>query len=346
MASDLKSFNDHELHPYPRPFLSRMLLRGSPLAVLAAFSWIAWLAHDTGLQRRPVGEPPLVEAPALAIKLASDEHLNEGTVAERREVLAMLSDVPPAEPWERLLPPPEKPLVLTKQAIQSPKDATETSNTVANALRSASGTNTQEPPPATSIATAAAVTLPVTSVIPPDEEPGVAPHTTPQPPPTREEDMAALDALLAEVIQQTELPQLALWSTVPDDAESSVGPPAADSPFGPLDGEAAAIIAGRRPPADSVPARPVRANVAALDGSHRIQLAAVGDEADAWRAWDLFQVDHGPLLGYLEPFIERADTLNGVFYRVQIGTFASLHDAEALCNQLKERQTTCFVVRP
>ena len=60
----------------PARLLSRLLFRGSPLAVLAAFSWIVWLAYDHGLQRRPVGEPPLVKTPALAIKLTPDESLN------------------------------------------------------------------------------------------------------------------------------------------------------------------------------------------------------------------------------------------------------------------------------
>ena len=85
--------------------------------------------------------------------------------------------------------------------------------------------------------------------------------------------------------------------------------------------------------------------VAALDGAYRIQLAAVRDEADARRAWDLFLVDLGPVLKNVQPFIERADTANGVFYRVQIGPFASLQEAESLCDQLKQRNASCFVIR-
>ncbi len=85
-------------------------------------------------------------------------------------------------------------------------------------------------------------------------------------------------------------------------------------------------------------------SVAALDGAYRIQLAAVRDEADARRAWDLFLVDLGPVLQRVQPFIERAETANGVFYRVQVGPFANLQDAESLCDELKRRNASCFVI--
>ncbi len=85
--------------------------------------------------------------------------------------------------------------------------------------------------------------------------------------------------------------------------------------------------------------------VAALEGGYRIQLAAVRDESDARRAWDLYLVDLGPVLRGVQPFIERAETANGVFYRVQIGPFANLQEAESLCDELKRRNASCFVIR-
>jgi cell division septation protein DedD len=120
-------------------------------------------------------------------------------------------------------------------------------------------------------------------------------------------------------------------------------------PLGRPRGEVTAIAPDQRPGASPPPAttasRPGTSQVATRDSPYRIQLAAVRDEADARRAWDLFQVDLGSVLSGLEPFIERADTANGVFYRVQIGPFASLQDAEALCDQLKQRNASCFVIR-
>jgi SPOR domain len=81
------------------------------------------------------------------------------------------------------------------------------------------------------------------------------------------------------------------------------------------------------------------------EGEFRIQLAAVRGEADAQRAWDLFMGDLGPVLSDIKPIFERADTANGVFYRVQIGPFASQGAAESLCEELKQRNASCFVIR-
>jgi SPOR domain len=81
------------------------------------------------------------------------------------------------------------------------------------------------------------------------------------------------------------------------------------------------------------------------DGDFRIQLAAVRGQADARRAWELFARDLGPTLRGVEPIFERADTVNGVFYRVQIGPFARQEAAESLCEQLKQHNASCFVIR-
>ena len=90
---------------------------------------------------------------------------------------------------------------------------------------------------------------------------------------------------------------------------------------------------------------PSQTQVASSGPTYRIQLAAVRDEADARRAWDLFQLDLGDVLAGLDPVIERAETANGTFYRVQVGEFASLSNAEALCDRLKQRNASCFVIR-
>jgi hypothetical protein len=83
----------------------------------------------------------------------------------------------------------------------------------------------------------------------------------------------------------------------------------------------------------------------AADGEFRIQLAAVRGEADARRAWDLFAADLGSVLRGVQPIFERADTTNGVFYRVQVGPFASQDAAESLCERLKQQNASCFVIR-
>jgi cell division septation protein DedD len=82
----------------------------------------------------------------------------------------------------------------------------------------------------------------------------------------------------------------------------------------------------------------------AAEGRFRVQLAAVRDEADAQRAWDIFQQQVGPFIGGLEPFFERAETSNGIFYRLQVGPFGDDDEAGRLCGELKKQDVSCFVV--
>lgn len=98
--------------------------------------------------------------------------------------------------------------------------------------------------------------------------------------------------------------------------------------------------------------QPAETEVAALSpafegdpgGRFRVQLAAVRAEEDAQRAWELFQQQLGPFIAGLKPFFERAETSNGVFYRVQIGPFGETADADRLCVELKKQSASCFVV--
>jgi hypothetical protein len=358
-----------------RPRRSRLLLLGLPMfAVFTAFGAIIWLAYERGPDGPPVGEPPLVKAPATAIKLAPDD--SEVELAEGGEVLDMLSDSAPADQLERLLPPPEAPLAPAEQAAQPPPEqaAEATAQQAAEPPVGQAATS----PPASAEAEAAVAALPEpapdSAVVPapeiiatPLEKPRISPPEVPLsaasvPEPTPEEAEAALDALLAEVTEQAAPPVApppapapaqagAPNGPVPPAVRPAVAPPvsqAATPPAGPS-GEVTAIAPDRRPAASGASAapspRPQRSQVAAVEGPYRIQLAAVRDEADARRAWDLFQVDLGPVLAGREPFIERAETANGVFYRVQFGAFASLQEAEALCDQLKQRNASCFVIR-
>lgn len=79
-------------------------------------------------------------------------------------------------------------------------------------------------------------------------------------------------------------------------------------------------------------------------GRYRVQLAAVREEADAERAWAIFQEQLGPFISGLRPFFERAETDNGVFYRVQVGPFGETAEADRLCVELKKQNASCFVV--
>ena len=389
-----------ETPPMARPRRPRLLLVGLPVfAVFAAFGAIVWLAYEHGADIPPVGEPPLIKAPATALKLPPDE-AGAPAVADQGEVRDLLTDTPPSDQMEQLLPSPEQPL--------APTVATETPPSDTNAGGAAAPT-----PPAPGTAAAVAPAPPALAIPPlpqvasppdqvaatPAEPPRQAPlaverqsavqtgakppATTPQPSPKEAE--AALDALLAEVTKPTAAPPPAAATNgaqavpsaplqprppvapAPTTTTAAANPaatarptqpapqpaaPATANPFTRPGGEVTAIAPDRpsaSPPAGATAAPTIapapNGSVAALDGAYRIQLAAVRDEADARRAWDLFLVDLGPVLSGVQPFIERAETANGVFYRVQIGPFANLQDAESLCDELKRRNASCFVIR-
>jgi cell division septation protein DedD len=113
------------------------------------------------------------------------------------------------------------------------------------------------------------------------------------------------------------------------------------------------VLARAPSPTDSPPAQAAPPIVAAPgdDGrsatqpTYRIQLASVREEADARRAWDLYRLELGDVLADFAPVIERAEIANGTFYRVQAGAFGDRLEAEAICEELKARNTACLVVR-
>lgn len=157
---------------------------------------------------------------------------------------------------------------------------------------------------------------------------------------------AALEALVSEI--RTKAPAGA-EGTSSDNAAALPSPsrPASVEPVTPravavLDDQAAATVAAQ-------PAEPSLSGVstaieATAGGRYRVQLAAVREEADAQRAWAIFQEQLGPLVSGLEPFFERAETSNGIFYRVQVGPFGETAEADRVCFELKKQDTSCFVV--
>jgi hypothetical protein len=401
-----------------RPRHSRLLLIGLPIfAAFAAFGAIVWLAYEHGTPGSAIGEPPLVKAPAMAIKLAPDDP-NASTAADQGDVRELLSDRP-ADQLEQLLPPPEEPLVppptgaspapvnaATAPTTNLAQGSTAPTDVTAPASPSGSESATtpsteaptaEAPSSETSTAEASSAQVPAPVAEPP---PALAPDEKAPPeqasPAASQEAEKTLNALFAEITgSNSSAPppaktsadhttpaetRVAVAPPVPPPASKAVEPPpvapaptaaqqstlpAAPSRSQP---EATAIASGEPmrltpdqspPTADQSPPptagqrsanlatspAPASVSVAAPKGDYRIQLAAVRAEADARRAWDLFLVDLGPVLSGQKPIFERAETANGVFYRVQVGPFGTQQEAESLCDELKRRNASCFVLR-
>jgi hypothetical protein len=387
--------------PKTRRHRSRLVLIALPIvAVFAGFGAVVWLAYQDGSYGSPIGEPPLVVADRSPIKLAPDDP-GGGTIADQGQVRELLSETVPPQTMERLLPPEEEPLTPGQQAVDDatrmaelPGAETDTGDAAtAPAAPEAVAETTAEGEVAMEaevMAEPEAVPAPVTAERP-DSEPTESSFSTTgtggpvddgRPPTgTPSEAEAALDALLAEVTQNSGRRPAPVETTTPAPAERDVAtataapqqvrPAVTVSPAPPSTTGSGATSAGTSvadiSPGERVGEIPARARSSpesgepftvvvprieeapdantALEGRFRVQLAAVRAEADARRAWDLFQVDLGPVLQGLQPYIERADTGNGTFYRVQVGSFAALVEAETLCEDLKQRNASCFVVR-
>ncbi|MGI9418078.1 MAG: SPOR domain-containing protein [Geminicoccaceae bacterium] len=169
---------------------------------------------------------------------------------------------------------------------------------------------------------------------------------------SRSEANAALEALVSEL--RNGRPESGDAGLGGPNTEESISFPSPSRPAG-ADGEpetsrGVSAAAGEAPPAtDSQAAETAIAGLsqtfeATTDGRYRVQLAAVRAEEDAKRAWTLFQEQLGPFIGGLQPFFERAETSNGVFYRVQVGPFGETAVADRLCVELKKQDVSCFVV--
>ena len=188
---------------------------------------------------------------------------------------------------------------------------------------------------------AAAAATPAETAVPPpataEDQASIEPPTPPQEEPVTEPEPTSAPESTATAAPAPPAPAERAPAPLPEvrpAGATTAAAPAAE-PRGASTQTAATTVAqaaARRPPI-------------APGGDFRIQLAAVRGEADARRAWQLFMADLGPVLADVEPIFERAETANGVFYRVQVGPFASQDAADSLCEQLKQRNASCFVIR-
>jgi SPOR domain len=345
----------------------RFLLVGLPLiAVFAAFGSIMWLAYVDATPGSASRQPPLIRAEAAPLKVDPDDPGGRA-VADQGELRGLIGDEERSLEPERLLPPPEEP-VRPPEATPAPPQREE-----APAGQGEVAAVPLEPPAtggeagaeaAPSRDTEAEATAALDALLaevtrpgqPAGGEPGAATDTRPQELVPPEEEVAPPPAAAQEA-PATDRGDVAA-------AEDPLVPPPLPPAAAPERDAIAALEADRtlapEPGPEPEPARapasvpsadlrvvpaPGETQVAAADATYRIQLAAVRDESDARRAWGLFQESLGDVVGGLDPIIERADTANGTFYRVQVGPFASLTAAESLCEQLKQRNASCFVIR-
>ncbi len=102
----------------------------------------------------------------------------------------------------------------------------------------------------------------------------------------------------------------------------------------------------------SAPAQPAAATAPAArpepapGGTIRVQLGALTSDADARGEWDRLARRHADLLGAFRPQVVRFERDGQTtLYRLRTGGFADAASARAFCDQVRERNVPCIVVR-
>jgi hypothetical protein len=109
--------------------------------------------------------------------------------------------------------------------------------------------------------------------------------------------------------------------------------------------EAAARPAPASPPT-RMAALPPPATTAPAAGGHVVQVASQRSEQDAQASFKALQAKYPNVLGGREAMIRRIDLGDrGIFFRVQVGPFASADQANGLCDNLKAAGGQCIVQR-
>jgi hypothetical protein len=328
-------------------------------SVFAAFGVIVWLAYQDNA-RVPIGDPPLIKASTAPYKLAPDDPGGR-QVAEQGEINDLLRDEPgPVQP-ERVLPLPEEPrapvVTAARPSVSEPAASSEDAEPPAAPAQAAAQPSTpsapagpavaaQEPAAADATREAEAALARLLEDVGPVE--GTAPSSAAagQAAPPASGSVVAVPAMRPAQPPSTTAPTIVRSDgpsvSTPVDAPSME----ADAALARLLAEVAGLPQGSAPSETAPAGAPPRAVAAIAPSGFRIQLAAVRGQDDARRAWADLVERLGPVLADHQPSYKRAETANGVFYRIQLGPFASEQAADRLCVEVQRRNASCFVVAP
>lgn len=135
--------------------------------------------------------------------------------------------------------------------------------------------------------------------------------------------------------------------TIPIRPDLSIAPRAAAT--NPAASAAPAPTAPRTPVASAAATAP--ASTASLPptvpgGQYLVQVSSQRTEADAYSSFRMLQSRYPDVLGGRQVIVRRAELGDrGVFYRAQVGPFATAEDAQEMCENLKTAGGQCIVQR-
>jgi len=243
---------------------------------------------------------------------------------------------------ERLVPREEKPVDVGDNLKPSPRVVTATGTTPSSPMAAPSAP--QLPPGASALVSPAAPasTTPKrvrTVTIKPDGPDAEAP-VTPKPTASRTATVQASAAPAAETVVPP--PARTVSTRAPTPQAPNPNAPLSLSP----NANSAPALAPARTQTMRTASAPVAAPApAAASGGYTVQVSSQRSEADAQAAFRSLQGKYPGVLGGYQPMIRRADLgEKGVYYRVQVGPFAS-DQATDLCSRLQSAGGQCVVQR-
>jgi hypothetical protein len=128
------------------------------------------------------------------------------------------------------------------------------------------------------------------------------------------------------------------WATVTTSGQLSAPAPGSQAAVNPQQ------LASPSPAANPAPIVAVQQPAPA--GSYVVQVAAQKTEAEAAASWQQLQQRYSAVLGGQQATIRRVDLgERGVFYRAQVGPFASRSQASEVCQSLKAAGGECVIQR-
>ncbi|MGE5546352.1 MAG: SPOR domain-containing protein [Solirubrobacterales bacterium] len=291
------------------------------IAVVAVGGIVAAGWHFIGGKR--VGGPgvPVIKADDRPIKTRPDERGGMQVPNQDKLVYERMEGEGDAK-VERLLPPPEQPVIPPRGATPEPIKASATTE-VLRPPPAAAPAKPAEPPPvkASPQAEVAAQPLPGSVPAPAAPTPAAAKPAAPAAAPTA----AAPSNAYAPVQART---------------------PAAAAPQVAAVPAPAATVAPAKPAAEAAPVHPAAiAKAPPPSGDFVIQLGALRSQDAADKEWGRVQKANADLLGALKSDIVRVELgEKGTFWRLRAGPLSE-QAAKSLCTALKDRNQGCIVAR-
>lgn len=309
--------DDHEEDMSPMP---RWMSMSLVLIAVIGFFGLAWYAYKSGGQAMSEKDVEIVKADKTPVK---EPPVNPGGMEipnQDKTVYNLISNSKnDKQVVERIMPAPENPL------SRDTRTETWMSDKLKNKV-----TGTEEAQIA-----AQALTAPVVPPIAPAPASGT--QTIPS---TPAESKPAFKPLTLQAPLNTPTSQTkAVSPIVPKELVKS-------EPEAEIEAEEEPEQEQEEKPIAEMP--PKKAPVTAAKSGHgaRIQLGAYKSQGEANKNWDKISSKYSDTLSNKDHFVLRVDLGDkGVFYRLQMGPFVSVKEANLFCQNLVKQGQQCFLAR-